>query len=139
MLMNQPTDSAAQAAVQPQPAGIRTWVGLAALVLSVSAATGWWVRSHKADLGEQVRALAQPGDIQMFSSATCAPCLVARQWLTQHQVPFKECVIEHDAACQQTFNALMAPGTPVFQVRGQLQVGFRPERLLERLKRRQHS
>ena len=109
-------------------------MGLMGLVLLVSAGHRGWVRYQQASVGADVAALARPGDIQMLSSATCAPCLVARQWLNQNKVPFQECVIEQEASCRQAFEALMAPGTPVLQVRGQTQLGFNPQRVLEGLR-----
>jgi hypothetical protein len=91
----------------------RSLFGLVALVLAVGAASQWWAGHSQARLGEKIAALAQPGDIQMLSSGTCAICTVARQWLQQHEVAFNECFIEKDAACAARFEAVRAPGTPV--------------------------
>lgn len=129
----------ASAKVGTERVSAASLLGLAVLVGVVSVASGGWVRYQKASVGEEVAALAQPGDIQMLSSATCAPCLLARQWLNQHRVPFQECVIENDANCRQAFDALMAPGTPVVQVRGQTQLGFSPQRVRDALRRRAAS
>lgn len=107
--------------------------GLVALVLTVSVASQWWGARQQADLGQQVAALARPGDIRMLSSDVCAICITARQWLTQHAVPFQECSIERDAGCAAEFQALRAAGTPVILVRGQAELGFSPQRLLQRL------
>jgi arsenate reductase-like glutaredoxin family protein len=66
----------------------------------------------------------------MLASDTCAPCLVARNWLAQHAVPFSECSIERDAQCRALFDAAGARGTPLILVRGQMQLGFSAERVL---------
>ena len=79
----------------------RSWWGLAVLVLAVMAGQPWWAGIRQQDLGARVAPLARPGDIHMLSSETCAICTVARQWFTQHRVPFTECLIERDAACRQ--------------------------------------
>ncbi len=107
----------------------RSLVVLAALVLGTTAASEWWARRAEAQLGTQVAALAQAGDIRMLASETCGICVVARRWFTEHRVPFAECLIERDAACKAEFEALRAAGTPVMVVRGQPQLGFSPERL----------
>lgn len=111
----------------------KSLLGLVLLVLAVSTASQWWAGRQERQIGDQVAALAQPGDIHMLASATCGVCVAARSWFTEHRVPFSECVIEHDAACRQAFDALQAPGTPVMLVRGQPQLGFSPERLLDAL------
>ncbi len=71
----------------------------------------------------------------MLSSDTCALCVAARNWMTEHRVSFTECSIERDADCQRLFADSLAPGTPVLLVRGQAQVGFSPQRVLQRLQR----
>jgi glutaredoxin len=107
----------------------RQLLGLALLVLAVGGASQWWAGRQQAALGAEVAALAQPGDIRMLSSATCAICAAARQWFVANQIPFTECTIEHDSACRAAFEASTAPGTPVLLVRGQAIVGFAPARL----------
>jgi hypothetical protein len=107
----------------------RSLFGLAALVLAVTVASQWWTGRHEQRLGEQVAGLAQPGDIRMLSSETCAICTLARGWFTEHRVPFSECLIERDAQCRADFDATSAPGTPVILVRGVPQLGFNPERV----------
>jgi glutaredoxin len=113
----------------------RSIFGLVVWVLAVSATSQWWARHSQARLGEKLSALARPGDIQMLSSTTCAYCLVARRWMQQHEVAFKECFIETDASCAARFEALRAPGTPVLLVRGQAQTGFDAQQVLEALSR----
>ncbi|MEK8048838.1 glutaredoxin family protein [Ideonella sp. DXS22W] len=116
------------------PAGSRRslWVA-AALVLGTSAALSWWQQHRDGALGRELAAVARPGDIRMLSSVTCHYCTQARLWLQAQQVPFTECFIERDAACDAQFRALMQPGTPVLLVRGQVQLGFSPQQLRDRL------
>jgi hypothetical protein len=107
----------------------RSLFALVLLVLAVSLASQWWAGRQEQQVGRQVAALAQPGDIRMLSSETCAICAVARSWFTEHRVPYSECLIERDAQCRADFDATRAPGTPVLIVRGVPQLGFNPERV----------
>ena len=113
----------------------RTLAGLVVVVALASGASQWW-RSHLAGgIGEQLAAQARPGDIQMLSSTTCVFCTAARHWLTDQQVPFTECFIERDADCAARYQALGARGTPTLLVRGQVQLGFSPQQVLDGLQR----
>jgi glutaredoxin len=103
-----------------------------ALVLGGNALLRLW---QAGDQGQALRELAQPGDILMLSSTTCIFCTRAREWLTEQNVPFRECFIESDAACRAEFQARSGPGTPTFVVRGQTLVGFDPARLQRSLSR----
>jgi glutaredoxin len=53
----------------------------------------------------------------------------ARQYLTEHRIPFEDCLIERDAACLADYKRLGASGTPTLLVRGQRQLGFDPLRV----------
>ncbi len=111
----------------------RALAGVAVVVALASGASQWW-RSHLAGgLGAQLVALARPGDIQMLSSTTCVYCSAARHWLTDQQVPFTECFVERDADCAARYQALGARGTPTLLVRGQVQLGFSPQQVLDGL------
>ena len=114
----------------------RSLLVLAALVLCITALSSWWAGRSERAVGERVAAMAAPGDIRMLSSETCAICVVARRWFTEHQVAYSECLIERDAACRAAFDAIGARGTPVLVVRGQPQLGFSPERLQSALQAR---
>jgi glutaredoxin len=109
---------------------------LAGLLIVVAAGfavvqgVGWWSRER---LGAQVAAAARPGDIRMIGSVTCVYCAAARAWFTENRVPFSECLIEHDAACADTYRALLAPGTPMLLVRGRRLVGFDAQRVADAL------
>ena len=103
---------------------------LLAMVLVASAATQWWGATSEQRQGARLAALAQPGDIRMVSSVTCAYCAAARRWMSEHQVRFDECYIERDAQCQAVYDATQARGTPTLIVRGQVQLGFDAAKVL---------
>ena len=108
--------------------------GLALLVLAASAGSAWWARHQQQAVGVQMAVLAGPADIQMLSSDSCSLCVAARAWLSEQRVPYTVCSIERDTVCQQLFAASGSPGTPVLLVRGQVQVGFSPQRVLQGLR-----
>lgn len=113
----------------------RTLAGLVVVVALASGASHWW-RSHLAgSIGAQLVAQARPGDIQMLSSTTCVFCTAARHWLTDQQVPFTECFVDRDADCAARYQVLGARGTPTLLVRGQVQLGFSPQQVLDGLLR----
>jgi hypothetical protein len=130
-----PGDAAAEQAPATRRINRKSLLALGALLFAVSTLQTWWANRSDDRLGEAVAALAQPGDIRMISSESCAICQLARQWLLQHRVPFSECLIERDAACRADFVATGAPGTPVFQVRGEQMLGFRAAALRDLLER----
>lgn len=111
----------------------RQGLGLLLLVLLVS--TGWeaWRAWQQQRAGAALAQLARPGDVRMISSQTCVYCARARQTLQAASVPFEECFIERDPACAADYQALGAPGTPLLQVRGALQLGFDPARVARAL------
>jgi glutaredoxin len=82
---------------------------------------------------EALRAVARPGDIRMLSSVSCIFCTKARQYMTEHRIPFEECLIERDAACLADYKRLGASGTPTLLIRGQRQLGFDPQRVTSAL------
>jgi glutaredoxin len=108
---------------------------LVLIVLGASAASQWWAGRSQDRLGQRLAALAAPGDIQMLSSTTCGFCAAARLWMQQQGVPFSECFIETDRDCAERFEATRAPGTPAMVVRGQVQIGFDAQRVIDALQR----
>jgi glutaredoxin len=112
----------------------RSLIGLVAVVAAVALATQWFGDRRQQALGDEIARLAQPGDIRMVSSLTCPFCTEARLWMERHGVPFDECFIERDDACEATYEALPTQATPTLVVRGQVQTGFRAERVLEALR-----
>ena len=113
----------------------RTLAGLALVVALAGGGSQWWRRHLAGSIGEQLVAQARPGDIQMLSSTSCVFCTAARRWLTDQQVPFTECFIERDPECAARYQALGARGTPTLLVRGQMQLGFSPQQVLDDLQR----
>jgi len=99
------------------------------LVLAVLLGVAWGgmqlLRSRAdAQDGEQLRALAKPGDVLMLGSVTCSFCAAARSWLDAEKVSYRECLIENDTDCLREFQARGGYGTPTFVVRGHTVVGF---------------
>lgn len=111
------------------------WV-LLALVAGFYALTQWAGGRQAEDQAEQLRALARPGDILMISSETCVFCKRAHAWLTEQQVPFRECLVERDGACMAEYQARGAGGTPTFVVRNHTVLGFDRPRIIEILRGR---
>lgn len=116
-------------------AATRSLWSLVLLVAAVALASQWWVARGDSRVGERLAQAARDGDIRMVSSLTCPYCTQARQWLERHRVPFDECFIERDAACQATFDALPVRATPTLIVRGQVLTGFRADQVLRALRR----
>jgi glutaredoxin len=108
---------------------------LAALVGAALAGPAWWRDREAARLGNEVAALARPGDIEMVSSVTCVYCDKARAWLSAHGAPFSECYIERDAACMARYEQLGAAGTPTFLIKGRLLRGYSAPAIVEALRR----
>jgi glutaredoxin len=104
---------------------------LAVLVVGVVAwGLGRVVQTQvQAGHADALRQVARPGDIRMISSVSCVFCAKARQYLTEHRIPFEECLIERDAACMADYKRLGASGTPTLLIRGQRQLGFDPQRV----------
>jgi len=113
--------------------GLRSFLGVVAVGAAVAVTAQWFGDRAQAGLGEQLAQLAQPGDIRMISSLTCPSCTTARMWFQQHGVAFDECLIERDAACAATLQALPVRATPTLFVRGQVHTGFDAERVLRAL------
>lgn len=111
----------------------RSLAGLVLWVLLALAATEGWRAYQAGKLAQQLVARVRPGDILMLSSETCVFCDRARRWMTQQALPFTECFIESDADCARRYQATGAQGTPTLLVRGRLQLGFSPDRLLAAL------
>ncbi len=111
----------------------RSLAGLVLLVGAIAVATQWLGDRAQEQLGEQMAAAARAGDIRMISSLTCPYCTEARLWFERHGVPFDECFVERDTACEAELDALPKPATPTLIVRGQVQTGFDAARVLKAL------
>ena len=85
-------------------------------------------------VGEKaVKALAEPGQITMYTTLTCPYCAQAKVWLNGHGVPWRECNIDRDAACRATYESQGGPGVPLLNVNGHWQLGFDPQWLAKAL------
>jgi glutaredoxin len=93
----------------------------------------WWQDRHLAD---QMRPLARPDSITLFTSVTCYYCEQAHDWLNAHQISWRDCPIESDAGCMADYTEQGAPGTPLVRVNGQWQLGFAPAQVLKALQAR---
>jgi glutaredoxin len=111
----------------------RSLIGLVVLIGAVALTTQWLGDRAQDRVGEEVADLAQAGDIRMLSSLTCPYCTQARLWFERYGVPFEECFIERDPACESALDALPVRGTPTLIVRGQVQTGFDAQRVLKAL------
>ena len=101
-----------------------SWMGLAALLVLVAGGMQGWTWWRQERQAEAVRVVAQPGQITMYTTNTCPYCAQARVWLNGHDVPWRECNIDQDAACRANFEAQGAPGVPLLHVNGHWQLGF---------------
>ena len=111
----------------------RTLLGAVLVALGVGGASQVNVLWQESRLGRQMAQAASAGDIRMLASQTCPYCALARAWFKRNDVAFSECLIETDAACAAEYRAHGGPGTPLLIVRGQPQLGFDPQRVVERL------
>ncbi len=101
-----------------------SWWSLALTIVVVAGASQalhWWQAQSAA---RTVQQLAKAGDVTLYTTSTCHYCAKARQWLENHQIPWRECNIEQDRTCQQAFAAQGAPGVPLMNVKGQWHLGF---------------
>lgn len=113
--------------------GRSSWLGLGVLLLLIVCgmqAWSWWRHERQGDV---VKALAQPGQITMYTTLTCPYCAQAKVWLNGHDVSWRECNIDLDARCRATFEAQGAPGVPLLNVQGHWQLGFDPQGLVRAL------
>lgn len=125
--------TSAKAAARP---GRRWREGLA---LALAAGVGWgasqfWGARQAEQARAELAAGARPGEILMFSATWCGVCKQAHRWLQQAGVPYLACEIDVEPPCRERWQALGGGGTPLFLVKGQTVLGFRPERLAEALK-----
>lgn len=116
-----PEQSAPPASARPRG----SWKSLAIITLAVlgaSQAANWWRDEQAAAALRHVQA----ADITLYTTSTCPYCEKARDWLTAHGIPWRECNIEADAGCMKTFASRGAPGVPLVNARGAWHLGFDP-------------
>ncbi len=103
-----PTESTPTAALAT-PWRRRSWIRPLLIALAAWVVLQSWQSYSDRQSGVALAALAKPGDIVMLSSETCAYCKSASRYLTEHQIPFRECFIETDAACAESYRAQQDP------------------------------
>lgn len=74
---------------------------------------------------QTLAAKVQPGDIVMYTTATCPTCAQTKAWLGSQGFAYTECDVERDTQCDREFNSLAGRGVPLLVVRGQrMREGF---------------
>lgn len=117
----------------PAHSPLRAWKSLAVLMLVLvggSQTWSWWQGQQAA---QRVKALAMPGQIELYTTSTCPYCEKARQWLDGNGIPWRECNIETSATCAQIYTQLGSPGTPVVRAVERWHLGFDAAWLAEAL------
>ncbi len=104
-------------------ASLRSLAIFLMLVWGGSQAVSWWQDQRFA---ETVRLGSQQHDVVVYSTDTCPYCAKARAWLDEHRVRWHDCNVDHDAACQHTYQAQGAPGVPLVRVGALWNLGFSP-------------
>lgn len=110
-----------------------SWKSLALILIVIVGGTQaltWWQSERAAKLIQQH---VKPDSITLYTTSTCPYCVKARDWLSKHGVPWRECNVETDQACAQTFNAHGAPGTPLVLANGHWNLGFDQDWLAQAL------
>lgn len=115
------------------PTRRRSWLRPVVIALAAWAVLQSWQNYRDQQAGVALALLAKPGDIVMLSSETCAYCKTASRFMTDNNISFRECFIETDTACADSYRAQQSPGTPTLLVRGERQVGFSPDRIAKAL------
>ena len=108
-------------------------IGLVLVVLVSGGASQLWRSWNEGSQGREMAQRVAAGDIRMIASETCVYCKAAKLWFQRQNVPVTECLIERDPVCAADYRAAGTPGTPLLIVRGERQLGFSPERVLQRL------
>lgn len=63
--------------------------------------------------------------VKIYSTPTCHYCKVAKQYLTENNIPFEDVdVASNQTAAQEMISKSGQMGVPVFDIGGQVLVGF---------------
>jgi len=72
--------------------------------------------------------------VTVYSTPTCPWCHLAKEFLTEHQIPFEEVDVSQDEAkAQEMILKSGQMGVPVIEIDGQIVIGFNKPRLEELL------
>jgi len=111
----------------------KSLLGLALVMLLAWGAREMLVHQQVSQQGQDVRVKVRADDIVMYTTDTCPYCAKAREWLTEQKVPWRDCNVDHEAQCRTDYEAKGSPGVPLMKVRGQWQLGFDPDWLVQTL------
>lgn len=111
----------------------KSLMGLALVMLLAWGAREVLVHRQDSQQGQDVRVKVRAGDIVMYTTDTCPYCAKAREWLTEQKVPWRDCNVDHETQCRADYEAKGSPGVPLMKVRGQWQLGFDPDWLVQTL------
>ncbi|MDQ5882870.1 MAG: glutaredoxin 3 [Patescibacteria group bacterium] len=72
--------------------------------------------------------------VTVYSTPACPWCHLAKEFLTEHQIPFEEVDVSQDEAkAQEMILKSGQMGVPVIEIDGQIVIGFNKPRLEELL------
>jgi len=92
---------------------LRSLATVLLLVWAGSQTLSWW-QDHR--FAKAVREGSQRHEVVVYSTDSCPYCARARAWLNAQGARWRECNVEHDAVCQQAYQAQGAPGVPLMRV-----------------------
>lgn len=118
---------------EPGRPTLRSLLGLLALVALVwggAQGLGHWQEARAASA---IREHSQRVDITLYTTSTCPYCAKAIAWLKQHDVRWRECNVETDAACQRTYALQGSPGVPLVRAGERWHLGLHAPWLAEAL------
>jgi glutaredoxin len=112
---------------------LRSWLGLIALVALAWGGTQGLSLWQDARAASAIREHSQRVDITLYTTSTCPYCAQAKAWLKRHEVRWRECNVETDAACARTYAEQGAPGVPLVRAGERWHLGFHAPWLAEAL------
>jgi glutaredoxin-like YruB-family protein len=72
--------------------------------------------------------------IKIYSAPNCPWCQLAKEFLSEHQIPFEDIdVSQNEAALNEMISKTNQMGVPVIDIDGQIIIGFDKNRLMELL------
>ncbi|TAG26064.1 MAG: glutaredoxin family protein [Burkholderiales bacterium] len=83
--------------------------------------------SVKADIGDE---------LVLYSAVWCPYCKQAKEWLAENKVPYRDCDVEKEAACNTHMQAMNTRGVPVIAYKGKVSYGFNEDWLRASLQRK---
>jgi len=118
---------------EPGRPTLRSLLGLVALVAVVWGGSQGLNRWQDERAASAIRELSQRVDITLYTTSTCPYCAKAIAWLKRHEVRWRECNVEINAACQSTYEQQGSPGVPLVRAGNRWHLGFHAPWLAEAL------